>query len=393
MNRRWLRAVRRMAFMLLVGAVPVSAQTQFASFTGTITGTDGSPLPSVEIVATNVATQVTYTATSNEAGLYTISALPIGSYTIRASAPSFRAYETKPIKLESGQIARVDIGMELGVAENIEVSGISPILQTQDAVVGEVISETTIRNTPLNGRNFSQLSLLLPGVMTTAPDTFTDPKNFGQGRPYVNGQREQENNYMLDGVDMNEAIDNLLPYQPSPDALAEVRVDTNNYTAEFGNVAGAVLSSTIKSGTNDYHGSVFEYWRDSSMAANSWDNNRANADKKELSQHIFGGTFGGPIMRNKMFVFGDYQAFLRDQPGEQVVSVAPEAWRRGDFSSVAVHRRASRSRVIRSRRAASARSRAQSSRTRRSTRCRPRRRRRTISSRASRTSSARIRAT
>ena len=135
---------------------------------------------------------------------------------------------------------------------------------------------------PLNGRNFSQLSLLLPGVMTTAPDTFTEPKNFGQGRPYVNGQREQENNFMLDGMDMNEAIDNLLPYQPSPDALAEVRVDTNNYSAEYGNVAGALVNSTIKSGTNDFHGNGFEYWRDSSLAANSWDNNRAGATKADL---------------------------------------------------------------------------------------------------------------
>ena len=189
---------------------------------------------------------------------------------------------------------------------------------------------------PLNGRNFSQLSLLLPGVMTTAPDTFTEPKNFGQGRPYVNGQREQENNYTLDGVDMNEAIDNLLPYQPSPDALAEVRVETNNYSAEFGNVAGAVIGSTIKSGTNELRGSGFEDWRDSSMAANSWDNNRGGAEKLDLSQHIFGFTLGGPFMRNKLFFFGDYQSFIRDRPGEQVVSVAPEAWRRGDFSAVGV---------------------------------------------------------
>ena len=172
--------------------------------------------------------------------------------------------------------------------------------------------------------------------MTTAPDTFTEPKNFGQGRPYVNGQREQANNYMLDGVDMNEAIDNLLPYQPSPDALAEVRLDTNNYSAEFGNVAGAVVNSTIKSGTNEFHGNFFEYWRDSSMAANSWDNNRGGAKKIDLSQHIFGGTIGGPIVRNKIFFFGDYQSFLRDRPGEQVVSVAPVAWRQGDFSGVGV---------------------------------------------------------
>ena len=185
---------------------------------------------------------------------------------------------------------------------------------------------------PLNGRNFSQLSLLLPGVSTPDPNSFTEPKNTTYtGRPYVNGQREQGNNYLLDGVDMNDAIDNLLPYQPSPDALAEVRVDTNNYSAEFGNVAGAVIGSTIKSGTNDFHGNAFEYWRDSSMAANSWDNNRVHAKKAQLQQHVFGATLGGPIVRNKMFFFGDYQGFIRNRPFDAITTVAPESLAAGRF--------------------------------------------------------------
>jgi hypothetical protein len=232
----------------------------------------------------------------------------------------------------------MDIPMQLGVAEIVNVTAVAPILQTQDAVVGEVISGTTIQNMPLNGRNFSQLCLLLPGVMTTEPDSFTQPKNVWAGPPFVNGQREQTNNYTLDGVDMNDAIENLLPYQPSPDALAEVRVDTNNYSAEFGNVAGALIGSTIKSGTNEFHGSLFEYWRDNSLAANTWENNRVvpAARKADLSQHIFGATIGGPIVKGKVFFFADYQGFLRDRPGELVRSVAPQAWRRGDFADVGV---------------------------------------------------------
>jgi Carboxypeptidase regulatory-like domain len=324
--------------LALLGAVPLLAQTQFASFTGTITSKDGNPVPNVELSATNVATQVKYTARSNNNGIYTITALPIGTYKIRAEAQGFQAFDTNAIRLESGQNARVDLQMQLGVTESVEVTGVTPILQTQDAVVGEVVSEGTIKNLPLNGRNFSQLSLLLPGVVSTDPNSFTEPKNFGSGRPNVNGQREQENNYMLDGVDMNEVIDNLLPYQPNTDALAEVRVDTNNYSAEFGNVAGAVIGSTIKSGTNEFHGNLFEYWRDSSLAANSWDNNRVvpAAKKAELSQHIFGATFGGPLIKNKLFIFGDYQGFIRNRPGELAISVAPEAYRRGDFSGAGV---------------------------------------------------------
>ncbi|PYQ00592.1 MAG: TonB-dependent receptor, partial [Acidobacteria bacterium] len=173
----------------LVCSVPLLAQTQFASFTGIVSSKDGNPLPNVDLVATNQATQVAYTAKSNEAGVYTISALPIGTYKVRATAPNFQAYETNPIKLESGQSARVNITMQLGVAENIEVVGVAPILQTQDAVVGEVVSETTIKGMPLNGRNFSQLSLLMPGAISTDPNSFSEPKNFGSGRPNVNGQR------------------------------------------------------------------------------------------------------------------------------------------------------------------------------------------------------------
>src|SRR3990170_1098774 len=300
-----------LSFLISAGSVSVGAQAHFASFTGTITSIDGLSVPNVEVVATNEATQVKYTAKSNDQGLYTISALPLGTYVVRAQAPQFRPFQTNAIRLESGQTARVDITLTVGATETVEVTDVAPILQTQDAVVGEVISGTTIERMPLNGRNFSQLSLLLPGVITTEPDSFTQPKNFGAGRPFVNGQREQSNNYTLDGVDMNEPIDNLLPYQPSPDALAEVRVETNNYSAEFGNVAGALINSTIKSGTNEFHGNGFEYWRDSSMAANSWENNRAKAAKAELSQHIFGATIGGPILKNKLFFFGDFQTFRR----------------------------------------------------------------------------------
>ncbi len=333
-----LRTGVALSLMVWCGSLSLAAQTHFATFTGTISGKDGNPVANVEIVATHVATQVTYTARSNDQGLYVITPLPIGAYKIRATAQGFQPTETNQITLESGQTARVDITMQVGFEQAIEVTGVTPILQTQNAVVGEVVSETTIRGMPLNGRNFSQLSLLLPGVSTPDPNSFTEPKNFGSGRPYVNGQREQSNNYTLDGVDMNEPIDNLLPYQPSPDALAEVRVETNNYSAEFGNVAGALVNSAIKSGTNEFHGNAFEYWRDSSMAANTWENNRVTpaAKKAELSQHILGATIGGPIARNKIFFFGDYQGFIRDRPGELVRSVAPAAWRQGDLSGAGV---------------------------------------------------------
>ena len=336
MNERWLPALG-LTCLVLLASIPVSAQTQFASFTGSVTSTDGNPVPGVSVVATNEATQVTYTAVSNEQGLYTIAALPIGTYKVRADAQNFRPFETSAIRLESGQTARVDITLTVGATEKVEVTGVTP--DPADAGRGRRrghLADDDRADAAERPQLLAAVAAAARGHDHRARTRFTEPKNFGQGRPYVNGQREQGNNYMLDGMDMNEAIDNLLPYQPSPDALAEVRVDTNNYSAEYGNVAGALVNSTIKSGTNEFHGNGFEYWRDSSLAANSWDNNRGGARKPELSQHIFGATIGGPIIQNKLFFFGDYQGFLRDRPGQQVVSVAPVAWRQGDFSGVNV---------------------------------------------------------
>src|SRR5918995_1933532 len=136
--RSWCHALVISSVALLLGFTPLSAQTQFASFTGSVISTDGNSVPGVSVVATNEATQVTYTATSNDQGLYTITALPIGTYTVRAQAQNFRPFETSAIQLESGQTARVDITLTVGASENVEVTGVTPILQTQDAVVGEV---------------------------------------------------------------------------------------------------------------------------------------------------------------------------------------------------------------------------------------------------------------
>ncbi len=322
------------AFGLFLPAA-VSAQTGAASLTGIVTDQSGAAVPGATVTATNQATNVAYTAVSNDAGNYTVTSLPVGAYVVKAELARFKTAATKPIQMEAQQIGRQDFKLELGgVEETVEVSSESQVLQTESATVGEVISGTTLTALPLNGRNSGQLSLLLPGVVTPNPSTFTGSRNFGGGRPYVNGNREQTNNYTIDGVDMNESIDNLVAYQPSPDALAQISVETNNYGADTGNVAGAVISNVIKSGTNFVRGNVFEFYRDSSMDANSWANNRSHAAKPERTQHIYGATLGGPIVKNKLFIFGNYQGTRFDAPGSETISVAPEAWRHGDLSSV-----------------------------------------------------------
>jgi hypothetical protein len=311
----------------------VSAQTGAASLTGIVTDQSGAVVPGATVTATNQATNVDYTAVSNDAGNYTVSSLPVGAYVVKAELSRFKTAATKPLQMEAKQIVRLDFKLELGgLAETVEVTSETQVLQTESTTVGQVISGTTVNNLPLNGRNTGQLSLLLPGALTPNPSTFTAIRNFGGGRPYVNGNREQTNNYTFDGVDMNESIDNLVAYQPSPDALAQISVETNNYAADTGNVAGAVISNVLKSGSNLFRGNAFEYYRNSKMDANSWSNNRSGAAKPKRRQDIYGGTIGGPLLKNKLFFFGNYQGTRNDAPGFETVSVAPASWRSGDLS-------------------------------------------------------------
>ena len=323
------------AFVLGLQAVAY-AQTGAATLTGLVTDQSGAAAPGVTVTATNQATNVDYTAVSNQSGNYTITSVPVGTYVVKSALSGFKTTATKPITLEAKQIARLDLKMEIGALEDtVEVTAQATVLQTESATVGEVISAKTVEALPLNGRNASQLALLLPGAITPNPDSFTTARNSGGGgRPYINGNREQTNNFLIDGIDMNETVDNRIAYQPSPDALAEISVETNNYAADVGNVAGAVISNVIKSGANQFKGSLFEFYRNSDFDANTWGNNRSGAAKAQRKQHIFGATLGGPIIKNKLFFFLDYQGTVLDQPGASTASVAPAAWRTGDLSSL-----------------------------------------------------------
>lgn len=311
------------------------AQTGAASITGLVTDDSGAAAPGVTVTATNEATGVAYTALSNAAGNYTITSVPVGTYIIKAELTGFKTPTTKPITVEAKQIARLDFRMAIGsIEDTVEVTATAPVLQTESATVGEVISGETVQSLPLNGRNSGQLALLVPGAMTVNPRGFTTIGSVTLSRPFVNGHREQTNNYVMDGLDVNETIDNRISYQPSPDALAEISVETNNYAADTGNVAGAVISNVLKSGANQLRGNVFEFYRNSDFDANTWENNRSGAPRQERTQHIYGGTLGGAIVKNKLFFFANYQGSRQDAPGFTTQSVAPAAWRNGDLSSV-----------------------------------------------------------
>jgi hypothetical protein len=327
-----------LALLLLLGSAPaVLAQTGAASITGLVTDESGAAAPGVTVSAVNQATNVAYGGVSNSAGNFTITSLPVGTYVVKATLSGFKTRTTRPITLEAKQIARLDFKMEIGAIEDtVEVTAPAPVLQTESATVGEVISGNTVQSLPLNGRNVGQLALLLPGTVTYNPRGFTNIGSVNMNRPFVNGNREQTNNFTVDGLDVNETIDNRVSYQPSPDALAEISVETNNYAADVGNVGGALVSNVLKSGANQIRGNVFEFYRNSDFDANTWENNRSGAPRQERKQHIFGATLGGPILRDRLFFFADYQGSRQDAPGSGTASVAPEAWRRGDLSSVNV---------------------------------------------------------
>ncbi|NOT62180.1 MAG: TonB-dependent receptor, partial [Acidobacteria bacterium] len=310
--------------------------------TGTVTDPQGAAVPDAKVTATNQGTKLEYNAKTSDSGVYTIPFLPVGVYVINAEKSGFKKIASNDIKLEVNQIARVNLELTVGqVSEIVNVQDVAPILQTENVTVGSVITGQTATNLPLNGRNFQSLTLLVPGSITPNPRGMTGAGQQAQGRPYVNGNREQGNSFLLDGLPVDETIDNQIGYKPSVDALAEFRVETSNSSSEFGNVTGAIVNAPMKSGTNNYHGNVFEFLRNDKLDANQWENNRNNgrdangkALKQKLRQNVFGGTLGGPIIKEKFFFFTDYQGTKQRGGGNTSVNVASPDWRAGNLASI-----------------------------------------------------------
>ncbi|MBI1895521.1 MAG: TonB-dependent receptor [Acidobacteria bacterium] len=326
---------------IILWVISLSAQVAFSqtitgAITGTVTDPSGAVVPNVKVTATNTATNVTFTAQTNESGIYNLLFLPAGEYRLTTETQGFKASQLGPFRLEVNQTARVDIALQVGATtETVEVTAVAPVLQTESSTTGDTITATQTVALPLRGRNFMSLTLLVPGSITPNPNSFDGPsRSFGGGRPYVNGNREQTNNFLLDGADINESIDNLVSYNPNIDALQEVKVMTGNAGAEFGNANGAIVNMTLKGGTNEFHGNVFEFLRNDNLDANGFFANRNRVNRREFKRNIFGGTLGGPIARNKMFFFLDYQGTRQRSSGPASASVAPPDFRQGDLSRI-----------------------------------------------------------
>jgi len=329
--------------LLLWSATPIRAQVDAGSISGTVTDASGGSINDVSVTLTNQGTNAALTTTTSSDGSYKFSPVRIGTYKLKATLQGFQTVEQRDITVNVEQNVVVNFTLKPGsVSETIEVAGTVPVLETQDASVGQVVDRRNVDNLPLNGRNFTFLAQLAAGVNTPQADT---RGNAASGAFAANGLRPAQNNYLLDGIDNNsDTVDFLngtnFVVLPPVDAVQEFKVQTSDFSAEFGRSGAAVLNATIKSGTNELHGAAWEFFRNDKLDAADFFENAGGIPKGELRQNQFGFTAGGPVVipklyngRNKLFFFGDYEGFRRVQGTILTGSVPTAAERTSGFTN------------------------------------------------------------
>lgn len=307
---------------------------QEATVIGTVRDQTQAVTPGVAITAVNVNTALTRDVLTNDAGNYTVPNLPVGTYRITAELPGFSTQVAENIKLDVQQTVRIDFQLQVGqVTQEVSVTGIGEQLQTDDVQVSTVIENKLIIDLPLNGRNFTQLNLLVAGVVESTPgaevQTFLDGRGAGVGFS-VHGQRSAYNNYLLDGVTVKENQSQTNSVSPSIDAIQEFRVQTSNYDSEFGSEAGGQINIVTKSGTNEWHGTVYNFHRNDNLDAKNF----FAPEKPEFKRNQFGATLGGPVVRDEFFIFGSYEGARILASLTQQTTVPDAKMRAGDFSDL-----------------------------------------------------------
>jgi len=341
MKTNFFRMLVGTLFATLCCVAICRAQTVTGTVTGTITDQTGAVVSGATVIAHNLDTGVDSSATSDSAGVYRVSFLPIGRYQVTVEANGFSKQSIPPFQLEAVQTANFNVKLSVGSASTtVTVSqSNAPILNTNDATLSGTFTANTIHSFPLNGLDFSALTLYIPGSVSTAGTSGTtgiERSTYYTDSINLNGNRAQANNYTLDGIDINETFNNLISYSPAPESLEEIKVLTANSPADYGNVNGGGVVSILKSGTNQFHGSAYGFLQDYRLNADSWTNNHASPviAVNPYSQVQFGGTFGGPIKRDKLFFFVDYLGSRYHKGGTGQASVFTQAMRGGDFSAL-----------------------------------------------------------
>ena len=328
-----LRVGAALAVVLLLSAGVARAQEATARIVGNITDPKEASIPGAKVTVTNVATQVSRETTTDRDGFFQVLSLPIGTYRVAVEHPGFRKATVDNQTIRINQVLRVDIQMELGSpTEVVEVSAQITGVETVNHTLGQSVTMASLVNLPLNGRNVYDLALLQPGVTETNPGS---PGLFS-----IAGGRADSVTFLLDGGVNNNLLSNLVVFTPNPDVIAEFRILTSNYTAEYGRNGGGIVSAVTRSGTNAYHGNLFEFVRNDAFNANSFFNNRDGLPREVLKRNQFGFTIGGPITvpkvvkgKDRFFFFVGYQGQRQVQTiTTSTISVFTPAELNGDFS-------------------------------------------------------------
>src|ERR1700728_4583870 len=298
-----------LTFLILFTTVAFGQLTT-ADILGTVTDASGAVIPNATVTLTNLGTNETRVAQTGSSGDYTFTLLPVGHYSVSVKATGFEASINKDLSVEAGDRARNDVHLVTGsAATTVEVQATTPLLQADSATVSSTVTAKAVQDLPLNGRNFVQLVQIVPGANEGPGNGLTSggrPDDRRQTASFsVNGQDDTLNNYTIDGIDDNERIIGTIGVRPIVEAIDEITVQTNNYTAEAGRTAGGVVSIVSRAGTNQFHGTAYGFFRNDIFDARNV--LQTTGRKPELRQNQFGGSLGGPIWKNRTFFFGDYE--------------------------------------------------------------------------------------
>ena len=337
---KWSSVLWLCAGLLVASALPAAAQFETAAVLGTVIDPSGAPVPAATITLTNVQTGITNTTQTDENGNYQFLNVPIGSYQVVAEHPGFSTAVARDIGVAVNARRRVDLSLQVGgVADEVTVTAARQLLETDSSERGQVIGRQQIVNLPLNGRSYSSLALLSTGVVESNQNGVGTSGR--EGSFNVNGLRNTANSFQLDGIDnnaygtSNQGFSNQV-IQVSPDAVAEFKVQTNNYSAEYGRSGGAVVNASYRSGTNQFHGTGWEFFRDTAMNAIGFFQ-PTGGTKPSLSRHQFGFVAGGPINRDRTFFFTDYEGFRQTQRTLVFSTIPTVAHRQGILTVPVVH--------------------------------------------------------
>src|SRR6266481_6367889 len=317
-----------------------------ATLGGTVTDATGAVVANVKVVATNQATGVEIDTQTDSAGAYLLPSLPIGTYRIQVTAQGFQSSIISNLKLEVATALTQNIQLKVGeAAEKIEIVAEAALVDTTTTGVGQVINDKVVQEIPLNGRHFTDLSLLTTGTVTPPANGFLSAPLRGQGSFGINtaGQREDTTNWLVNGINLNDNVQNQITFQPPIDTLAEYKIDNSTFPAQYGRNAGAIVNLATLSGTNEYHGELFEFFRNSALDARNFFNpilttsGRFNP-QAPFKRNDFGASFGGPIKKNKVFFFLAYEGLRQHQSLTVASSRVPSQNERAAVTSPAIQK-------------------------------------------------------